>query len=213
MKRLAVFDFDSTLMAGETIDFLAEPLGLKEQVAKITARAMAGELDFFESLTRRVALLKGLPVQKVEEICRSLPFTPGAKEVVKTLQERGYLVLCFSGGFRPATGYGQEVLGYDAHFSNILHSKNGILTGQVGGEMMFNNSKGDLLGRLLPLLGIPKEEVVVVGDGANDLSMFPLAGVRIAFNGKPIVREQADYSVEGEDLRGVLEILDKIGKL
>ncbi len=101
--KLAVFDFDSTLMDGETIDFLAAPLGLEEKVAAITERAMAGELDFFESLTTRVALLKGLPKAKVDEICQDLPMMQGAEETIKGLQARGYKVVCFSGGFRNAT--------------------------------------------------------------------------------------------------------------
>lgn len=213
LKGLVVFDFDSTLMAGETIDFLAEPLGLKREVEAITHRAMAGEIDFFESLIARVALLKGLPVKKVEKICQSLPFTPGARETVKKLKEGGYRVVCFSGGFRPATSYGRQVLGYDADFSNILHSTKGVLTGKVGGEMMFSNSKGDLLLRLQTLMGIPKRDTIVVGDGANDLSMFPYGGIKIAFCGKPVVRKQADYQIDRFDLREVLEILSKLGRI
>ena len=211
--KLIVFDFDSTLMDGETIEFLAEPLGLREKVAEITRRAMEGELDFFESLVERVALLEGLPVEKVDNICHSLPLMPGAKETVGQLKGAGYKVLCFSGGFRNATAYFREVLGLDADFANTLHSKNGVLTGKVGGEMMFGNSKGELLARLQRVAGISPEETVVVGDGANDLSMFQYGGVKIAFRGKPILKAAADYTVEEKDLRGVLEILAKIGRL
>jgi len=111
--KLAVFDFDSTLMDGETIDYLAGALGLKEKVAEITEMAMRGEIDFFESLITRVKLLEGLEVEQVEQICRSLPYMPGAKETIAGLKERGYRVVVFSGGFRNATGHAREVLGFD----------------------------------------------------------------------------------------------------
>ena len=138
--KLAVFDFDSTLMDGETIDFLAEPLGLKEKVSAITEMAMKGELDFFESLIMRVKLLEGLEEKKVNEICHNLPYMKGAKESIKELKKMGYRILCFSGGFRNATSYAKDILGFDADFSNISHSKNGVLSGLVGGEMMFSHS-------------------------------------------------------------------------
>ena len=115
--KLAVFDFDSTLMDGETIDFLAAPLGLEEQVASITERAMAGELDFYKSLRARVALLEGLEEEKVNEICKELPMMPGASDVVAGLKARGYTVVCFSGGFRNATKPACERLGVNADFS------------------------------------------------------------------------------------------------
>ena len=179
--KLAVFDFDSTLMDGETIDFLAEPLGLKDKVASITEMAMRGEIDFFESLIMRVKLLEGLQEKKVDEICHNLPYMMGADETIKALKKDGYKVVVFSGGFRNATSYAKKVLGFDADFSNTLHSKNGILTGLVGGEMMFSYSKGDILNRLQQVLGISKENTIVVGDGANDLSMFKYAKIKVAF--------------------------------
>ena len=121
--KLAVFDFDSTLMDGETIDFLAEPLGLKDKVAAITEMAMRGELDFFESLIMRVKLLEGLEEKKVIEIAHSLPYMKGAKETIQELHAKGIKVVCFSGGFRVATSYAKEKLGFDADFSNVLHQK------------------------------------------------------------------------------------------
>jgi phosphoserine phosphatase len=205
--KLAVFDFDSTLMDGETIDFLAAPLGLEEKVAAITERAMAGELDFFESLTTRVALLKGLPKAKVDEICQDLPMMQGAEETIKGLQARGYKVVCFSGGFRNATSPATKKMGIDADFSNILHDENGILTGRVGGDMMFGFSKGDMIVRLQNLLGISKEDTLVVGDGANDLSMFEHASTRVAFCAKPILREAATHCIDVKDLREILKIV------
>ena len=204
--KLAVFDFDSTLMDGETIDFLAKPLGLEEKVASITERAMAGELDFFDSLSTRVALLEGLEKSVVEEICQNLPMMNGAKEVVDGLKSRGYKVICFSGGFRTATTPACKRLGVDADFSNILHEKDGILTGKVGGDMMFGFSKGDMLNRLQNLLGVTKEDTLVVGDGANDLSMFEYADTRVAFCAKPILKESATHIVDTKDLREILKI-------
>ncbi len=204
--KLAVFDFDSTLMDGETIDFFAQELGFKEQVVSITQRAMAGELDFYASLVERVALLKGLPYDKVESICKTLPMMNGAKEVVDGLKERGYKVVCFSGGFRDATKPACEKLGIDADFSNFLHVQNGILTGAVGGEMMYSNAKGDMIVRLQNLLGIGREDTLVVGDGANDLSMFAHADTRIAFCAKPILRKSATHTIDVKDLREILAI-------
>lgn len=205
--KLAVFDFDSTLMDGETIDFFAEELGFKEQVVAITERAMAGELDFYASLIERVALLKGLPYSKVEVICKMLPMMNGAAEVVEGLKERGYKVVCFSGGFRDATKPACEQLGIDADFSNFLHAENGILTGAVGGEMMYSDAKGDMIVRLQNLLGVTREKTLVVGDGANDLSMFAHADTRVAFCGKPILREAATHCVDVKDLREILKIV------
>jgi len=207
MSKLAVFDFDSTLMDGETIDFLAAPLGLEDQVAAITERAMAGELDFFKSLVARVALLEGLEKSKVDAICADLPMMPGAIEVVAGLKEKGYTVICFSGGFRNATKPACERLGVTADFSNFLHDENGILTGRVGGEMMYSEAKGDMIVRMQRLLGVGCENTLVVGDGANDLSMFAYADTRVAFCAKPVLKEAATHCVDVKDLREILKIV------
>ena len=206
--KLCVFDFDSTLMDGETIDFFAQELGIGERVAEITERAMNGELDFFESLQERVGLLKGLEYKKVEEISHSLPYMNGAIETIKELKKQNIKVVCFSGGFRTATSYAKNILGYDADFSNVLHHKDGLLTGLVGGEMMFNYSKGDLITRLQNILHVTEEETMVVGDGANDLSMFAHAGTRVAFCAKDVLKKEANIIIDTKDLT---QILPKIG--
>lgn len=203
--KLCVFDFDSTLMDGETIDFLAEPLGLKEKVAKITDMAMRGELDFFESLTQRVTLLEGLDVQTVDEICHSLPYMAGARETISALKQKNYKVVVFSGGFRNATSYAKDILGFDADFSNILHAREGRLSGLVGGDMMFDFSKGDMIQRIQALLNIPKADTLVVGDGANDRSMFKHAANRVAFCAKDILKKEANIVIDQKDLTLILE--------
>lgn len=202
--RLCVFDFDSTLMDGETIDFFADALGIGPEVSAITERAMNGEIDFFESLQARVKLLTGLDVETVEKISRSLPYMPGAKETIAALKADGVTVVCFSGGFRTATSYARELLGFDADFSNALHAKDGKLTGEVGGDMMFNWSKGDMLERLQRILNVTEEETMVVGDGANDLSMFKHAGTRVAFCAKEVLKKEANIIIEQKDLREIL---------
>lgn len=203
--KLAVFDFDSTLMDGETIDFLAQELNLGAKVAKITEEAMSGRLDFFESLTTRVALLKGLEYKKVVEICENLPLMNGSYELIPELKKMGYKVVCFSGGFRVGTTPAKIKLGLDADFSNVLHEKNGVLTGLVGGDMMFGFSKGDMLQRLQSILGVSRENTLVCGDGANDLSMFEHADTRVAFCAKEILKKEANIIVDTKDLTKILD--------
>jgi len=202
--KLAVFDFDSTLMDGETIDFFASELGLEEKVASITEKAMKGELDFFESLITRVKLLKGLEHSKVVKIGKELPLMPGALETVTKLKENGYKVICFSGGFRVGTEPAKEKLGLDADFSNVLHQKDGLLTGLVGGEMMFDYSKGEMIQRIQRLLNVSRTDTLVVGDGANDRSMFKFADTRIAFCAKDILKKEANIVIDTKDLTQIL---------
>lgn len=205
--KLAVFDFDSTLMDGETLEFLAREVGIAEEIKKITYKAMNGELDFFESLVKRVSFLKGLSLRRVNDICENLPPMPGAQETIKELKKMGFKVVCFSGGFKNATIPFKEKLGLDCEFSNILHTKEGVLTGLVGGEMMFNDSKGQMLKRLQELTETPPSQTLAVGDGANDLSMFKYAGKRVAFCAKPLVKEQADIIIEEKNLTELLNYL------
>jgi phosphoserine phosphatase len=208
MIKLAVFDFDATLMDGETINFLADEFGIGDEVAKITKDAMSGNASFFESLTKRVKLLKGLENKKVDEICSNLPYMNGAKETISELKKKNITVVCFSGGFRNATSIAKDKLGFDADFSNILHEKDGILTGEVGGDMMFDFSKGDMLQRLQKLLNITPAETMAVGDGANDLSMFEHSAVRVAFCAKDVLKKEANIIINNKDLTEIIQKVD-----
>lgn len=208
MKRLAVFDFDSTLMDGETIDFFAEPLGLKEQVAQITEEAMAGRLDFFTALIARAKLLKGLDVVAAKAICLSLPMMPGAKETVAGLKAQGYTVVCFSGGFRQATEPACQKLGIDADFANFLYADaQGRLTGEVGGEMMYSNAKGDMIVRLQALMGIGMGEHTQVVGTVTDHHRSLSADTRIAFNAREVLRREATHCIDVKDLSLILDIV------
>lgn len=205
--KLAVFDFDSTLMNGETIEILAQNYGVGEKVSQITLEAMEGRLDFYESLKARVGLLKGMSEHKARQICKNLPLNLGAKKVVQGLQERDYKVVCFSGGFKIATQHFGEILGLDAEFSNTLHSRDGLFTGEVGGEMMFSDSKGQMLHVLQKLLGVSSANTLVVGDGANDASMFVYADKKVAFCAKEILKKQANIIIDAKDLSKILNYI------
>ena len=206
-NKLAVFDFDSTLMDGETLEFIANSIGIGAKVKSITDKAMHGELDFFESLTNRVSLLKGISVTNINNICKSLPLMPGAQKVVEGLKSKGYKVVCFSGGFKNATAYFADILNLDGEFSNIFHTQNGYLTGMVGGEMMFNDSKGEMLKKLQKILDISEKDTIAVGDGANDLSMFKYSATKIAFCAKPILKQSANIIIEEKDLSKILDYI------
>ncbi len=201
--KLCVFDFDSTLMDGETIDILADLKGCGDEVSTITEAAMRGELDFFESLTRRVAFLKGLDAKMAADRCANLPFIEGAADIIKTLKSKDYQVIVFSGGFSLGTAPAREKLGFDMDFSNKLHTKDGVLTGLVGGEMMYSDSKGVMLQKLQTLLSISYEDTIAVGDGANDASMFEFAAKKIAFCAKPKLKEKANIIIDTKDLREI----------
>jgi phosphoserine phosphatase len=184
---------------------LAKELGIEEKVSKITEEAMSGRLDFFESLTTRVKLLEGLSYDKAVDICKSLPLMKGAKQTVKALQDKGYKVVCFSGGFTIGTSIAKQTLGLDADFSNDLHQKDGKLTGLVGGNMMFSSSKGDLIQKIQGILGIGSCDTLVCGDGANDLSMFAYANTKIAFCAKEVLKKEANIIIDEKDLTKILE--------
>lgn len=207
MSKLAAFDFDSTLVDAETIDLLASAYGVGDKVREITESSMQGKVNFFESLKKRVATLEGMPMQLVLEVCRELPLMPGATELIKELKARGYKIVVLSGGFDVATEAVADKLGIDAYFTNILCEHNGILSGEVGGEMMFASSKGIILSRLQKLMDISSKDTLACGDGANDLSMFSFADFKVAFCAKEVLRKEANIIIQKHDL---LEVLNYI---
>lgn len=206
--KLAVFDFDSTLMDGETIDLLALANHSEAEVSQITKEAMAGKLDFHDSLKRRVATLKGMPLEKVYAVCNHLHYNFGAKELIAELKKRDYKVVVFSGGFDEGVSAGQKVLGYDMYFSNTLHRKDNVLTGEVGGEMMFAYSKGRMLEKLQILLNATYQATIVIGDGANDVSMFDYAEKKVAFCANAVLKEAANIIIDEKNLMLIKEYLD-----
>ena len=206
-KGLVLFDLDSTLIEEETIDELAKLAGVEHEVKNITKEAMNGKIDFEESLKRRVALLKGLPTGGVNEIISRLKLTKGAKETIKELKNRGYVVGVISGGFTIATDKVKRDLDLDYAYSNELIIKKGKLTGEVKGRVMGPTSKGDILEKIAKKEKIDLKDSFVVGDGANDISMFKRAGFKIAFCAKEILKRNADISIDKRDLREILKYI------
>ncbi|MGY1608020.1 phosphoserine phosphatase SerB [Geodermatophilus sp. SYSU D00700] len=206
-KRLIVLDVDSTLVRGEVIDELAARAGRAAEVARITAAAMNGELDFAESLRARVATLAGLPVEVLDEVREHLELTPGARTLIRTLQRLGFRCGIVSGGFTQVTDPLAESLGLDFAAANTLEVADGRLTGGLVGEIVDRPGKARALARFAAEHGIPLEQTVAVGDGANDLDMLNAAGLGIAFNAKPVVREQAHAALNQPYLDAVLQVL------
>jgi phosphoserine phosphatase len=206
-KRLIVLDVDSTLVRGEVIDELAARAGRAAEVARITAAAMNGELDFAESLRARVAVLEGLPVEVLDEVREALILTPGARTLIRTLQRLGFRCGIVSGGFTQITDPLAETLGLDFAAANTLEVVDGKLTGGLVGEIVDRPGKARALARFAEQYGIPLEQTVAVGDGANDLDMLNTAGLGIAFNAKPFVREQAHTALNQPYLDAVLQVL------
>jgi len=208
-KRLVVFDMDSTLIRQEVIDEIAKHAGVVDEVAKITASAMNGEIDFKESLRRRVALLKGTPVSVLEDIKKVLTFTEGAQFLCKSLKRLGYKLAVISGGFMPLANYVKHELGLDYAFANQLRvSKDGLtLTGETYGPIVDGIRKAELLDVIAQAESVTPEQVIAVGDGANDLFMLSKAGLGIAFNAKPRVQQQAPARINQRSLKNVLYLL------
>jgi phosphoserine phosphatase len=206
-KRLIVLDVDSTLVRGEVIDELAARAGRAAEVARITAAAMNGELDFAESLRARVAALAGLPVEVLDEVREALELTPGARTLIRTLQRLGFRCGIVSGGFTQITDPLAETLGLDFAAANTLEVADGKLTGGLVGEIVDRPGKARALQRFAAEYGIPLDQTVAVGDGANDLDMLNTAGLGIAFNAKPFVREQAHTALNQPYLDAVLQVL------
>jgi phosphoserine phosphatase len=211
-KRLVVMDVDSTLIADEVIELLADEAGVGHQVVVITERAMAGELDFEESLRARVRLLAGLDTDAIERARRRIRLTPGARTFVATLRRLGAKVAIISGGFTPFTDWLQAELKLDHAYANVLEIRDGMLTGELLGDVVDRARKAALLTRIAADEGIPLSQTVAIGDGANDLDMLAAAGLGIAFNAKPIVRRQVGTTVSVPYLDAILFMLGLRGR-
>jgi phosphoserine phosphatase len=206
-RRLVAFDMDSTLIRAEIIDELAKLRGVGAEVSAITAAAMRGEIDFRQSLTRRVALLEGLPAQRVQELLHSVQLADGAQRLISTLKMLGYKTAILSGGFSFFGKHLQAQLGIDYVCANDLEIQNGVLTGRLAGEIVDGKRKAELLESIAARENISLDQVVAIGDGANDLPMLSIAGMGIAFHAKPLVRQSANHAVSHLGLDSVLYLL------
>ncbi|NNN00395.1 MAG: phosphoserine phosphatase SerB [Acidimicrobiaceae bacterium] len=206
-KHLVVMDADSTLLQDEVIDLLAAESGSADEVALITESAMAGEIDFSESLRRRVALLKGLPESVLDDVRAKLRLTPGARTLLRTLRRLGYVPAVVSGGFVEVLEPLLADLDVEYLAANRLEIVDGRLTGGLVGEIVDRAGKAEALRRFALEIGVPLEQTVAVGDGANDIDMISVAGLGIAFNAKQVVREHADAALSVPYLDAVLYFL------
>jgi len=206
-KHLVVMDADSTLLQDEVIDLLAEECGCADEVAEITERAMAGELDFAESLRRRVVLLEGLDAGVLDRVREKLRLTPGARTLLRTLHRLGYVPAVVSGGFVEVLAPLLAELHVDYLEANRLEIVDGVLTGRLAAPIVDRAAKARALERFAAEVGVPLAQTVAVGDGANDIDMISVAGLGIAFNAKPVVREHADAALSVPYLDAVLYFL------
>jgi phosphoserine phosphatase len=206
-RRLFAFDMDSTLIQGEVIDELAKMAGVGEGVSRITEAAMRGELAFDESFTRRVALLKGLSQERVNSLLDTIPLADGAERLIRTLKLLGYKTAILSGGFNFFARSLQQRLGIDYVHSNELEIVDGAVTGRVIPPIINGARKAALLAEIAAREGISLEQVVAVGDGANDIPMLDLAGMGIAYRAKAVVRQSADQSISCLGLDGLLYLI------
>src|ERR1700730_11705844 len=206
-RRLVAFDMDSTLIQAEVIDELAKLHGVGDRVSAITASAMRGELDFKQSLTQRGGLLRGLPAHRLQDLLHSIQLADGAERLISTLKVLGYKTAILSGGFNFFGKHLQARLGIDYVFANDLEIENGVLTGRLGSENVSGDKNSELLQSIARKENISLDQVVAVGDGANDLPMLNMAGMGIAFHAKPLVRESANHAVSHLGLDSILYLL------
>ncbi len=206
-KRLVVLDMDSTFIQQEVIDLIARAAGVGEQVAQITERAMRGEIDFKQSLSERVKLLKDLPVETLEKVREEIDLSQGAERMVKVLQALGHKVAIVSGGFEDVIGPLLKKVGVDFYRANTLETYEGKLTGVTQGPVIDRKAKADALKEFAAQCGVPLAQTVAVGDGANDLDMMALSGLSIAFNAKPLVQAAAKAAITDGNLENVLFLM------
>lgn len=206
-RRLVCFDMDSTLIQAEVIDELAVLAGVGNEVKAITELAMQGEIDFNESFTRRMKLLKGLSEDVLHDVAVKLPITKGAKRLIDTLKSYGFKTAILSGGFTYFGHHLQKQLGIDYVYANQLEIKDGVLTGSYVGDIVNGNKKAEYLKELAQKEGIHINQTIAVGDGANDMPMLNMAGLGIAFHAKPTVKNNAQSSISSIGLDGVLYLL------
>jgi phosphoserine phosphatase len=206
-KRLVVFDMDSTLIQSEVIDELARHRGVFKEVSDITHEAMNGKMDFDESLRLRVSKLKGMPQADLLEVFHKIKLTPGAEELLRVLKKLGYKIALISGGFMFVAERLKTQLGIDYVYANTLESSQGALTGNVIPPIVNAQRKADLLDVIAQQENIELDQVIAIGDGANDILMLEKAGLGIAFNAKPTVREKADLAISQKNLKTILYLL------
>lgn len=206
-RRLVVFDMDSTLIDAEVIDELAREAGVGDQVAVITEAAMQGEIDFKASFTQRMALLKGLDANVLQSVAERLRLNEGAEHLISTLKKLGFKTAIVSGGFTFFGEYLQQRLGVDYVYANQLDIEDGLVTGRVTGEIIDGQRKAELLRQIAEREGLMLQQVIAVGDGANDLPMLSIAGLGIAFRAKPLVKASAKQSISNLGLDGILYLL------
>lgn len=210
-NKLAVFDLDSTLLDGESINVVLESIltdsDQKKKLEMIRSMGMSGELDLETSLKQRIDFFEGLSLTKLNQICQKIAWTQGAQETIRKLKEEGYLTICLSGGFRTVSRRVISELDMDAYCCNTLEHENNVLTGKISGQLMSHQSKGHALCKIQRELDISPENTLVVGDGANDLSMFECAGTSVAFCANESLNSQATDVITNNDLSEILSLL------
>ena len=204
-KSVLVSDMDSTIIAQECIDELASVAGVGEEVASITSRAMRGELDFSAALEARVRLLANLPISVAEQVWRDrISLTPGARSLVRTMRAHGAHTVLISGGFTEFTGRVAQCVGFDEHHGNQLLARDGRLTGEVAHPPLGKSAKTEIMRGVVRRLGLSLDDVIAVGDGANDLDMLRAAGTGVAFRAKPLVAKACSVKIAHADMTALL---------
>ena len=208
MIKLIAFDLDNVLIDGEAIDEIGKLMGVESEISELTKKAMEGDLDFETALKERAALLKGASVENIKEVVSKIPLMEGAEETIAELKKRGYKIATITGSFEIIANRMKDDLGLDYAFSNVLHEEKGKLTGEVSGPLV-TGSKAEILKEIMEMEKVKADESAAVGDGANDVSMLEEAGLGIAFNAKPVLKEKADVVIEKKDLREILNVFSE----